>query len=282
ATLTIAFTCFNCGETGHRQSACPKRVLFGDDEIVFDPEVEDQQHTETEERVTGDADNLLVTRRSFLTPQIEESWLQSNIFRSTYTIRGKVCRLIVDSRSCTNAISEEAVGKLVLFTEPHPTPYRLALLNSKQISEFLDAAVFFFQLALVTRSWFVAMWFPWTLYNRRTVHDGFTNTYTFSFEGKRITLLSSQEMMVPKTPDQHIVSSPDTKQLPPPVFFVNRSQFLEDCAESAGGMVLILKPSSPPTSSTIPTEFQDLVREFQDVFPEELPSGLPPLRETLH
>ncbi|XP_010484739.1 PREDICTED: uncharacterized protein LOC104763013 [Camelina sativa] len=33
---SLTFKCFNCGETGHRQASCPKRVLFGEEEVIYD------------------------------------------------------------------------------------------------------------------------------------------------------------------------------------------------------------------------------------------------------
>ncbi|XP_024003648.1 uncharacterized protein LOC112081436 [Eutrema salsugineum] len=133
---TATFKCFKCGETGHRQSACPQvhhRGLLAKDETVFDEYGDDEDVIDdSEECVVGDVGPLLMLRCNYLIPQgIEESWLRTNIFQSTCTIRGKVCRLVIDSGSCTNAISEEAVAKLALFTEPHPSPDKIAWLNSK-------------------------------------------------------------------------------------------------------------------------------------------------------
>jgi len=135
------FKCFKCGDQGHRQSACPnpaRRGLMAKDEPVYD--VYEQEEDETEEvteELDGDSGPMLMLRWNHLLPRgVEESWLRTNIFQSTCTIRGKVCRMIIDSGSCTNVISQEAVTKLALFTESHPTPYRLAWLNSSTNSYF--------------------------------------------------------------------------------------------------------------------------------------------------
>uniref|UniRef100_A0A0D2ZPN6 CCHC-type domain-containing protein n=1 Tax=Brassica oleracea var. oleracea TaxID=109376 RepID=A0A0D2ZPN6_BRAOL len=132
-TRPATFKSFNCGEIGHRQSNCPKRIFLSNEEVIYDEEIVDEQtETEQEELVSGDMGHLLVFRRTLMSPQvIDESWLRSNIFRSSCTIRGKVCRFIVDSGSCTNVISEEAVAKLALFAEPHPNPYKLIWLNTQ-------------------------------------------------------------------------------------------------------------------------------------------------------
>jgi hypothetical protein len=66
---------------------------------------------ENEEIVIGDEGPLQVVRRVYLTPRKMggDDWRRHNIFHSTCTMRGKVCKLIIDSRSCENVVSEEAV-----------------------------------------------------------------------------------------------------------------------------------------------------------------------------
>ena len=48
------------------------------------------------------------------------SWLRSNIFQSTCTSLGMVCRFVIDAGSCDNIIYEEASTKLGLKTEKTP------------------------------------------------------------------------------------------------------------------------------------------------------------------
>ncbi|CAA7042010.1 unnamed protein product [Microthlaspi erraticum] len=289
---SMTFKCFNCGETGHRQASCPKRILFGADEVVYDEEIVSEPQTETEERVSGDTGTVLVLRRSCLMPQaIEESWLRTNLFRTTCTIRGKVCRLLVDSGSCTNIISEEAAHKLALFTEPHPRPYPLAWLNATTELRVSRRCHVPFSIGhkykdlvycdvIPMDAGHILLGRPWQ-YDRRTIHDGFANTYTFSFEDKRITLLPSQESSAPTTEPQ-ITVQPESKPPPHSVLLVNRVDFLGELEESQTGLALILKPTTPASSLAIPPAFQDIVTEFQDVFPTELPPGLPPLRDIQH
>lgn len=66
------------------------------------------------------------------------------------------------------------------------------------------------------------------------------------------------------------------------MLLVNRTQLFEECHTATGGMILMLTPTSKPTSLDVPTAFKDIVTEFLDVFPDELPSGLPPLRDIQH
>ncbi|XP_058184843.1 uncharacterized protein LOC131302299 [Rhododendron vialii] len=138
--------CFKCGEPGHRIADCKKAGPFGkglfmeSEEIVgdeFDVSLQDpvfdSEHEQvvSEEHVMGDDGPLLVVRRACYTPREAkgDSWLRNNIFQSTCTIGGKVCRLVIDSGSCENVIAEEAVKKLALSTEKHPNPYKLSWLQ---------------------------------------------------------------------------------------------------------------------------------------------------------
>ena len=40
-----------------------------------------------------------------------------------------MCRFVIDSGSCENIVSEEAIQKLNIRTERHPKPYKLAWLK---------------------------------------------------------------------------------------------------------------------------------------------------------
>lgn len=52
----------------------------------------------------------LVIRRNVLA--LKGEWGRNNIFHSTYTNKDKVYSLIIDSGSCENVVSNEAVRKL--------------------------------------------------------------------------------------------------------------------------------------------------------------------------
>ena len=54
---------------------------------------------------------------------------RDNIFHTRYHVNNKVCSVIIDSGSCTNAASTLLVEKLGLPTLKHPRPYKLQWLN---------------------------------------------------------------------------------------------------------------------------------------------------------
>ena len=83
-----------------------------------------------EEILKGDTSPILVFRRMCLTPRTNgDEWLRNNIFQSTCTIRGKVCRFVIDAESCENILSTEAIQKLGVKTKAYPKPYKLAWLK---------------------------------------------------------------------------------------------------------------------------------------------------------
>ena len=95
------------------------------EELVFDGTDEGD-----EEILEGDTGPTLVVRHICLTPRAnEDEWLHNNIFQSTCTIEGKVCRFVIDAGSCENILSTEAMQKLGVKTETHPKPYKLAWLK---------------------------------------------------------------------------------------------------------------------------------------------------------
>ncbi|CAA0822885.1 F-box associated ubiquitination effector family protein, partial [Striga hermonthica] len=131
--------CFSCGEADHRLSACPRRggyrALVADFDgegaagVVYDgPPVFDEEPEPLEEHLLGDVGPALVLRRSCFSPRTtpEDSLQRHNLFESTCTVGGKVCRFIIDTGSCENVVAQEAVDRLKLSTEPHPHPYTLA------------------------------------------------------------------------------------------------------------------------------------------------------------
>ncbi|GKB54909.1 putative nucleotidyltransferase, ribonuclease H, partial [Tanacetum coccineum] len=255
ASGSSGLKCFNYGELGHRQSECKKagkRHLFADSE--------------------GD-DDAAYEERSCLTPKADgDDWLKHNIFQSTCTISGKVCTFVCDSGSCDNLIAAEAVQKLGLKTENHPKPYKLQWLkkggevtvskrvhvpfsvgNTYKDNVWCDVVPMDACHLLLGR--------PWE-YDRDITHNGRTNTYSFLFGGVKITLM-------PNKPKE-VVSKPTGTLL-------TLSQF-EDELEM-GDDVFVLIGKEVAEDSKIPEAMIPLLEEFSDVFLNELPNGLPPLRD---
>ena len=70
------------------------------------------------------------------------------------------------------------------------------------------------------------------------------------------------------------------------VLFATKREMREVCENPSSVLhyVLLCKDEAPKanTSHTLPLVLSSLLQEFQDVFPDELPLGLPPLRGIEH
>ena len=119
-------------------------------------------------------------------------------------MNNKVCHFIIDSGSCENVVSEDAVRKLSLKAEVHPSPYRLVWL--KQSSEIKVSRCALVSLSIGTTykddiycdivpmdGYHILLGRPWQ-FDRNVVHNGKNNTHGFYFENRKITLLPSKEL----------------------------------------------------------------------------------------
>lgn len=116
---------------------------------------------------------------------------------------------------------------------------------------------------------------PWQ-YDREVIHNGKLNTYLFMFQGRKITLLPS--------PDADNIPH-DTKQqnaTQQNLLIISKSQFEEELRESCPLYALVAIDATPSQTVVIPPAFTTVIKEFQDLFPDELPAGLPPLRDIHH
>lgn len=79
----------------------------------------------------ADTSTMGVIRPFYLgTKQVVEATTEAcqrgRIFHTRVRCKGQLCSLVIDTRSCTNVVSEDAVKKLGLKVEPHPEPYQLS------------------------------------------------------------------------------------------------------------------------------------------------------------
>ena len=79
-------------------------------------------------------ENLMLRRVLVKELVKEEHKKRRELFITTCKILGKVCKVIIDSGSTDNVMSEEAVQKLGLKKIPHVCPYRVTWLNKDKTS----------------------------------------------------------------------------------------------------------------------------------------------------
>ena len=106
-------------------------------------------------------------------------------------------------------------------------------------------------------------------FDRAVSHDGRVNTYSFTFKGVKIVLVPSKATGEPKPVRQGTTAS-----------MLSLAQFEEELQESEMMFALVRKELTEDV--VLPDEAVAIVREFQEVFLEELPDGLLPLRDIQH
>ena len=85
------------------------------------------------EEEPNESDQLGVVRCILSQNLVQEDWRRTNILQTFLKLGDKVCKIIIDSGSCVNAISTSTVKMLGLIPVPHPNPYKVSWVDSTSI-----------------------------------------------------------------------------------------------------------------------------------------------------
>ncbi|CAL2257293.1 unnamed protein product [Prunus armeniaca] len=278
--------CFKCHGLGHIASDCPNRKIVSlveENEEEFNEEVGlnlDEGPRFGEELTYGDEGESLVIRRSLNAAQVQEdNWLRNNIFHTRCTSFSKVCNVIIDGGSCENVVATTMVEKLNLKMMEHPQPYKLSWLqkgnevkvNKKFLVQFSIGQNYKDEIwcdAVPMDACHLLLRRPWQ-YDRKVLHDGFRNTYTFEKDGVKIVLGPMKSGSSPKS------MKVDGNNL------LTKSEFLIAFEEIKEAYALVVMEENEMKGG-IPPTLRPLLQEFQDVILKEIPAGLPPMRDIQH
>lgn len=100
------------------------------------------------------------------------------------------------------------------------------------------------------------------------MHDGRKNTYSFVFNNVKITLVPTGDQ-VPKPQGKNVTN------------LLSVGKFVEEAKET-GKVYLFLGKESVEDTIIVPKPVQALIKDFNDIFPDEMPAGLPPMCDIQH
>ncbi|XP_010681874.2 uncharacterized protein LOC104896778 [Beta vulgaris subsp. vulgaris] len=109
---------------------------------------------------------------------------------------------------------------------------------------------------------------PWQ-WARQVNHAGKSNIYSVMVGKRRYRLKPLPPKVAP------------TKNLNKPSLFLTRAEFEREIREGVGYVLYIREASTPKDPPQDPT-LTNLLKEYEDVFPDDLPPGLPPIRGIEH
>ena len=285
---------FKCQGHGHYASECSnKRIMIIKDTGEIESEDEQlEESSSTEDYEAPSKGELLVTMKALsVIAKTDEQEQRENLFHSSCMVNDKVCSLIIDGGSCTNVASETMVEKLGLKVMKHPRPYKLQWLNEdgemsvdRQVKVPLSIGKYEDEILcdiLPMEASHILLGRPWQS-NRKVTHDGFTNRQIFEFKGRKTIL-------VPMTPhevylDQLSMKMRKKQTVKPSNLMINESKQKGSGFQSSKLLFVFKETLMSLTNpeQAIPSKIKFLLQDYTDVFPEENPVGLPPIRGIEH
>jgi hypothetical protein len=330
--------CFRCLGVGHIASQCPnKRTMIArvDGEVETESESDADQMPMLEDTCDDDVEypvegESLVARRA-LSAQVKEDDMEQqreNIFHTRCHINNKVCSMIIDGGSCTNVASTTLVEKLNFPTLKHPMPYKLKWLNDCGEIKVTKQVLISFSIGkykdevlcevVLMHAGHILLGRPWQ-FDRKAIHDGFKNRYSFVKDSRTVTLVpltprqvfedqvklkrenelkkncetesskkedkkESERKKVSEKKKERVTNTSE-QQKKQVSFYAKASDVKSAFYANQPIFVLLYKEACFNTNEldeSLPSVVVSLLQEYEDVFPNDVPSGLPPIRGIEH
>jgi hypothetical protein len=234
----------------------------------------------------------------------------------------KACKLIIDGGSCRNLASKELCAKLKLKYIPHPHPYYIQWLSDNgemkvshmvqvdfEIGPYKDSIEFDVVPMMVCH---LLLGRPWQ-FDRNVLHNGRANTYHLEFKGRKTNLqpMSPQHIVnesrqktevnlehenervsrretITSVSESHLATPrvPHQSERVNSLVLLATKEDMRECREDPMAMPLVrmYKGEILVSNDMTPLPFgvSSVLQNFGNVFPEEVPTGLPPLCSIEH
>ncbi|XP_071901292.1 uncharacterized protein [Coffea arabica] len=285
------------------------------------PLIDEGEDSEVEVEATTEQVGVALVARRALATQIKkmDKVQRDNIFYTRCHVKNRVCSLIIDVGCCTNVASTLMVDHLSLPTLRHPSPYRLQWLNESGDIKVTKQVVVPFRIGkyedevlcdiVPMQASHILLGRPWQ-YDKKTTHDGFTNKYSLH-HNKKMTLVPltpqqvcedqlrlqqehERELAKKSNDSKAIIKAPAARISTPstsgrldkrPSLLAKNREVRKLLLSKQVVYVLYCKEVillSHEALTDLSPDISSLLQEFENVFPDEIPSGLPPLRGIEH
>ncbi|XP_060177895.1 uncharacterized protein LOC132607836 [Lycium barbarum] len=254
----------------------------------------------------------IVARRVMGALAREASDQRENFFYARCKIVDKVYSLIIDGGSCTNVFCQFLVESMKFPTCKHTSPYKLQWFNECGEMRVNKQAIIKFIIGkyqneilcdvvpMIACHLFLGR--PWQ-FDVDAQHSGRTNKYSFVVKGKKCILnpitpyqVSEDYRVMRELREKYqkeekeksereillVISGEGTSQdHSKNCLLAKPSNYLKGVDERHFMVCFVNKDlllNSNQATSTLPSSISSLLQEYEALFPEETPNGLPPLR----
>ncbi|PKU77966.1 uncharacterized protein LOC114579829 [Dendrobium catenatum] len=280
--------CFRCFQPGHKSNECPQRkqVQLAEFEEGTDSEGTAVEITGQVEDVRADEGEPFVgvMGKLLLAPRQTGMSQRHAIFKTRCTISGKVCDLLIDSGCTENIVSKAVVQGLQLKTTRHESPYKISWVKRGMEIAVTDSCRVSFSIGkhyscevlcdvLDMDVCHLILGRPWQ-FDVGAQYDGRANVYSLDWKGRKLRLLPGTSTSQSRDTDQAQRAA---------IHLVSGNNLINEWRNQAPMFALLVTEVSPTLPlQQLPHEVSELMEQYRDITPEELPAELPPLRSIQH
>ncbi|CAL8114179.1 unnamed protein product [Prunus armeniaca] len=197
-------------------------------------------------------------------PALPDSWKHTSIFHTYVPCNNQTCKLVIDGGSTMNVISKSAVTRLNLKPEPHPHPFHVAWVDKTKLP-VTERCLVSLKLGTCDEDIYLDL-LPMNVAHAKILRCD-----------QPILRLNLPRLMLPPPPHRRQAKASGHR-----LALLSYGEFEKESLETGVVFALVIKEISAAPSYTKFEPLHQLLNEFSDVMPDDLPEELPPMRDIQH